>query len=25
VYKIDGMALVNCKVFEKFLETFREF
>ena len=25
VYKIDGMALVNCEVFEKFLETFREF
>ena len=25
VYKIDGMALVNCEVFEKFLETFIEF
>ena len=22
VCKIDGMALANCKVFEKFLETF---
>ena len=25
VYKIDGVALVNCELFEKFLETFREF
>lgn len=25
VYKIDGIALVNCELFEKFLETFREF
>ena len=25
VYKIDGIALVNCEIFEKFLETFREF
>ena len=25
VYKIDGLALVNCDLFEKFLETFREF
>ena len=24
VYKIDGIALVNCELFEKFLETFRE-
>ena len=25
VYKIDGLALVNCELFEKYLETFREF
>lgn len=25
VYKVDGLALVNCELFEKFLETFREF
>ena len=25
VYKVDGIVLVNCDVFEKFLETFREF
>lgn len=25
VYKIDGIALVNCVIFEKFLESFREF
>ena len=25
VHKIDGIALVNCEVFEKFLETFREY
>lgn len=25
VYKIDGVALVNCELFEKYLETFREF
>lgn len=25
VYKVDGIALVNCEIFEKFLETFREF
>lgn len=25
VYKIDGIALVNCELFEKYLETFREF
>ncbi len=25
VYKIDGVALVNCEIFEKFLETFREY
>ena len=25
VYKIDGIALVNCEIFEKFLESFREF
>ena len=24
VYKIDGIALVNCDIFEKYLETFRE-
>ena len=24
VYKVDGMALVNCEVLEKFLEAFRE-
>ena len=24
VYKIDGIALVNCDIFEKFLESFRE-
>lgn len=24
VYKIDGIALVNCEIFEEFLETFRE-
>ncbi len=24
VYKIDGIALVNCEIFEKFLESFRE-
>ena len=23
--KIDGIALVNCEIFEKFLESFREF
>ena len=23
VYKVDGIALVNCEIFEKFLETFR--
>lgn len=25
VYKIDGIVLVNCELFEKFLETFREY
>lgn len=25
VYRIDGLVLVNCDVFDKFLETFREF
>ena len=25
VYKIDGIALVNCEIFENFLETFREY
>lgn len=25
VYKIDGIALVNCEIFEKFLETFRDY
>lgn len=24
VYKIDGIVLVNCEIFEKFLESFRE-
>ena len=24
VYKIDGIVLVNCEIFEKYLETFRE-
>lgn len=24
VYKIDNIALVNCEIFEKYLETFRE-
>ena len=23
IYKIDGMVLVNCEIFEKYLETFR--
>ena len=25
VYKIDSIALVNCELFEKYLETFRDF
>ena len=25
IYKVDKIALVNCDIFEKFLETFREF
>ena len=25
VYKIDGIALVNCEIFDSFLETFRDF
>jgi len=25
VYKVDGVALVNCELFERYLETFREF
>ena len=25
VYKIDKIALVNCEIFENYLETFREF
>ena len=25
VFKIDGVALVNCELFERYLETFREF
>lgn len=25
VYKIDGIALVNCELFERYPETFREF
>ena len=24
VYKVDGIVLVNCEIFEKYLETFRE-
>ena len=24
VYKVDNIALVNCELFEKYLETFRE-
>ncbi len=24
-YKVDKLVLVNCELFEKFLETFREF
>ena len=24
VYKIDGIALVNCEIFDRFLESFRE-
>lgn len=24
VYKVDKIALVNCEIFERFLETFRE-
>lgn len=24
VYKVDNIALVNCEIFEKYLETFRE-
>ena len=24
-YKIDGIVLVNCEIFERFLEGFREF
>ncbi len=24
VYKIDKIALVNCEIFERYLETFRE-
>ena len=24
VYKVDKIALVNCELFEKYLETFRE-
>mgnify|MGYP003289659367 FL=1 len=24
VYKVDGIVLVNCDLFEKYLETFRE-
>lgn len=24
VYKVDGIALVNCDLFEKYLETFRD-
>lgn len=25
VYKVDKIVLVNCDIFDKFLETFREF
>ncbi len=25
VYKIDKIALVNCEIFERYLETFREY
>ena len=25
VYKIDKVAVVNCEIFEKYLETFREY
>lgn len=25
VYKVDKIALVNCEIFEKYLESFREF
>ncbi|MEE8885256.1 MAG: DUF6462 family protein [Eubacteriales bacterium] len=25
VYKVDGIALVNCEIFEAYLETFREY
>ena len=25
IYKVDKIVLVNCDVFEKYLETFREF
>lgn len=25
VYKVDGVSLVNCELFERYLETFREF
>ena len=25
VYKIDKVVLVNCEIFEKYLETFREY
>lgn len=25
VYKVDKVALVNCDIFEKYLETFREY
>ena len=25
IYKVDKVVLVNCDIFEKYLETFREF
>jgi hypothetical protein len=25
IYKVDKIALVNCDIFEKYLETFREY
>lgn len=25
VYKVDNIALVNCELFERYLETFREY
>ena len=25
IYKVDKIALVNCEIFERYLETFREY